>query len=69
MNKPLCGKCATEHWRFVACADAPTVNEREAANATKREATKVYPQWRKPDGRIAPTTASWSTQPFHTKGK
>jgi len=68
MNKPLCKKCGAKHWRFVACADAPAINEIEAVNTVKREAAKVYPQWRRPDGRLAPTTASWSTKPFHAKG-
>ncbi len=61
MNKPLCGKCDTEHWRFVACADAPAVNAREESNAVQRAAALVYPQWRNGEGRLAPATVKWST--------
>jgi hypothetical protein len=61
MDKPLCGKCDTRHWRFVACADAPVVNAREETNAAKREASKVYPEWRNSEGRLAPTSVNWST--------
>ena len=67
MNKPLCKKCGAKHWRFVACDDAPAINEIEAVNAVKREASKVYPQFRRPDGTVAPKTANWSTD--YKRGK